>query len=101
MDLLSDAEVSSLEHLLHSINAEATIFPTTRSHLDLKKILDIAAYDSSGPGPFSKEKHHIHNHNHDHTAADCDQCETQPALHHSDNISTVAIHSQEILVKEK
>lgn len=99
MDLIPETEIASLKHLLLSINAEATIIPTTRCDLDLRMILDIAAYDSSEPGPSSEEKHHSHDH--DHKGDSCEQCNMHPALHHGCDISTVAIRSQEVLMKEK
>ena len=45
VDLISDAaELAQLEHLIHSINAEAAIIHTQKSQVDLRRILDRKAY---------------------------------------------------------
>lgn len=82
-DLVSHDELHQIEHIVRAINPSARIYSTTRSGVDLSKVLDQGAFnleralendphflDHDDPdhvcGPDCGHDHHHHDHGHDH-----------------------------------
>ncbi|KZW03246.1 cobW-domain-containing protein [Exidia glandulosa HHB12029] len=65
-DIAKAADLDALEGLIAKVNPTAAVHRTTRGHLDLAHVLNLAAYTS---------RPHVHDHDHDHGDA---------ATHHDD-----------------
>ncbi|UVC07876.1 GTP-binding protein [Rhizobium sp. TH2] len=100
-DLVTPQELSKIEQIIKVINPSARIYHTERSNVDLKKILDLGAFDLEralendpqflehghedhvcGPDCDHDHDHDHHGHDHDHHGHD----------HHHDHAAPSAIH---------
>lgn len=100
MDLLSEAIVHDVRSRLRSINSEASVIPTTRCQIDLGRILNLAAYESSGP----TQSLDAHNHNcADHGCIDVTPsgCGSHHGLSHNPLVGTISLTYEEQLDQER
>ena len=65
-DLVSPAQLDQIELRLRGMNKLAKIHRTTRSKIDLAKLLNIQARNLNTPLEIQKEPEHAHGHSHDH-----------------------------------
>lgn len=60
VDLVSEAQISKLEGIIHGINPLATTHRTTQSNLELGLVMNLNAYASRVPPPSVLETEHHH-----------------------------------------
>ncbi|GMH32676.1 hypothetical protein BSKO_00510 [Bryopsis sp. KO-2023] len=98
VDLVTEKEIGDIKTTLFSINSEVEVLQTTRCHLDLKKILDLGAYDTAGAGPHAKNsdpprssecKHE------DHSPDECNHGGEHRGSAHDHRVGTVSFSSNQ------
>ena len=77
VDLASEAQISTLEGIIHGINPLATTHRTTQSKIDLGLVMNLGAYSSRIPPPSPKSDHR-----HDHVDGKCPDPESHPKSTH-------------------
>jgi len=64
-DLVTPEELAKVEARIKSMNALAKIHRTTKSQIEVGKILNVKARELNAPLPEIKEEHHHHEHDHE------------------------------------
>ena len=77
-DMASEAQISTLENIVHGVNPLATTHRTTRSIIDLGLVMNLNAYASRIPPPSVLET----DHSHDHADGECSNPESHPKSTH-------------------
>jgi len=77
-DLAPEAQISTLESIVHGINPLATTHRTTQSNIELGLVMNLNAYASRIPAPSVLEKVH----HHDHADGKCSDPESHPKPTH-------------------
>lgn len=78
VDLASEAQMSTLEGIIHGINPFVTTHRTTQSNIDLGLVMNLNAYASRIPPASVPETYH----HHDHTDGKCPDPESHPKSTH-------------------
>ena len=102
-DLATETELAEIERRIRGINALAKIYRTTRSAVDLDKVLDVGGFNldrvlEMEPHFLEADDHHGHEHDHDHEH--CGEDCTDPTHdhshhdhHHDESITSVGIEA--------
>jgi G3E family GTPase len=87
-DLVSPADLARVEGRIRRMNSLAKIYRTTKSEIDVAKILNIRARDIAAPlevQPEKPEHDHDHDHDHDHEHKCTDKCDHDHHDHSHDH----------------
>ncbi len=105
IDLLKEGERRSMRQLLRSLNPMSHLIDAVRGEVDLKKIMNVGAFDLERVAERMPQAHaEVHKHDHDESCS-CSKCqhgsETDVAIQHNSNIKTLSFSTDKMIDGEK